>query len=90
MLVGLDAFVGASEADFVQKGVAWANDLQLLASLRAGMRERCAKSPVFNGEIVAAGLARALRIMWRRWCEGQPATSFDVSQEASRPSPVLQ
>ncbi|SAL25674.1 TPR domain-containing protein [Caballeronia peredens] len=68
---GLEAFVANDEADFVAKGVYWANHLNELAEVRAGMRERCAQSPSFNAEVISAGLAASLRTMWRRWCAGE-------------------
>jgi predicted O-linked N-acetylglucosamine transferase (SPINDLY family) len=77
--VGLADFVASDKDDFVRKGVALASDLDALAALRAGMRERCAQSPVFRPEVVAETVTQALRIMWRRWCDGLPAESFEVS-----------
>ncbi len=76
--VGLADFVARDKNDFVRKGVALASDLDALAALRAGMRERCAQSPVFRPEVVAATVTQALRVMWQRWCDGLPAESFDV------------
>ena len=75
---GLDAFLACEAADFVQKGVSWAADLSSLASLRAGLRARFAQSAMNQSAMVAAGLERALRFMWQRWCAGLPAESFDV------------
>ncbi|HXZ09389.1 MAG TPA: tetratricopeptide repeat protein [Paraburkholderia sp.] len=81
---GLEAFVATDADDFVRKGVARAADLPALATLRAGMRERCMASPMFRSEAIAAGVVEALRIMWRRWCEGLPARAFDVSGEVAQ------
>ena len=74
--VGLQEFVVTDAADFVRKGIALAGDLPALAALRAGMRARCEGAPHRRPEVVADGVNRALRIMWRRWCAGQPAESF--------------
>jgi len=76
--VGLEEFIASDEDDFVQKGLRWANDLSSLASLRAGLRERFAKSAIGQPVLVAEGLEQAFRIMWQRWCNGLPAEPFDV------------
>ena len=78
--VGLQSFVAQDKDDFVRRGVALASDLPALAVLRTGMRERCQQSPVFRPEVIAKSVTSALRVMWRRWCDGLPAESFDVSE----------
>ncbi len=77
--VGLDAFVAKDAADFEAKGVQWARDLVALAGVRAGLRQRIEQSPIRDPGAIAAGLERALRTMWQRWCAGLPAESFDVN-----------
>lgn len=76
--VGLQDFVVARAEDFVTRGLFWANNLDALAQLRAGLREACVQSPFRKPELIAAGLDYALRNMWRRWCAGLPAETFDV------------
>ncbi|WP_408226495.1 O-linked N-acetylglucosamine transferase family protein [Paraburkholderia sediminicola] len=78
---GLDAFVATDKQDFVAKGIAFATDITALADLRNGLRERCATSAAFRPDVVAAGVSRALRIMWQRWCDGQPVAAFEVPNE---------
>jgi predicted O-linked N-acetylglucosamine transferase (SPINDLY family) len=65
---GLDAFVARSGREFVDKGIRWAGDLEALAELRAGMRERFLASPMGRPEEFAQSLAEAFRTMWRSWC----------------------
>ena len=77
--MGLEAeFTARDTADFVQKGLFWAGNLAALSAIRAGLRERFAKSARGQPAVVAASMERALRIMWRRWCAGLPAESFEV------------
>lgn len=76
---GLDAFVARDAADFMKKGVSWSGRLAELAEIRAGLRERFAQSARGQPALVAAGVERALRMMWQRWCAGLPAESFEVS-----------
>jgi len=77
--VGLDDFVAGDAAGFVATGVRWARDPAALAVVRAGLRERYARSPMGRPEVIAAGLERALRRMWQRWCAGLPAATIDVT-----------
>ncbi len=86
--VGLESCIADDMDDYVRKGVALATDLQALAGLRAGMRARCAQSPMFNPDVIAAGFSQALRVMWRTWCEGKPVESFEISQGALQGSAV--
>jgi len=80
---GLTQFVATDADDFVRRGVALAGDLPALAALRAGLRERCQRSPMFQPQEVARGVGAAMRTMWRRWCEGLPAQTFTVETEGT-------
>jgi predicted O-linked N-acetylglucosamine transferase (SPINDLY family) len=77
--VGLEDFIAHDADDFVAKAVFWATQPGRLAELRGSLRQRCAAAPLRRPEIVADGLERALRLMWRRWCCGAPAAAFEVS-----------
>lgn len=79
--VGLDAFVAQDTTDFVQKGLYWAGNLDSLASVRARLRESFQQSAIGQPAIVAAGVECALRMMWKRWCVGLPAESFEVNRQ---------
>ena len=37
---------------------------------------RCEASPSRSPDLIAAGMYRALRHMWQRWCAGLPPESF--------------
>jgi protein O-GlcNAc transferase len=65
---GLTDFVAHSPQDFIEKGVHWANHLDALAALRAGMRERFLSHPIGQPAAAAEGLSTAFRQMWRGWC----------------------
>ncbi len=79
--VGLTDWVAGDAEDFVLRAVGWAGRLDELARLRAGMRDRLLSSPLRQPETVARGLETAFRIMHRRWCDGLPAESFEVTLE---------
>jgi predicted O-linked N-acetylglucosamine transferase (SPINDLY family) len=78
---GLERFVASDAQDFVQRGVALAEEIPMLAELRATMRERCLASPMFQPDFIAQSVSRALRTMWQRWCAGLPAETFDVTAQ---------
>ena len=87
--VGLEQYIATSKDDYVSKAVTLAAQVPELAALRAGLRDRCSQSPMFQPDILAQSMSRALRIMWRRWCEGQPAASFDVTQTPGDRAPAV-
>jgi protein O-GlcNAc transferase len=76
--VGLDEFVAHDPSDYVKRATRWATDLDSLAALRAGLRERIATAPHLQAQAVANGMQAALRMMWHRWCAGLPPASFEV------------
>jgi predicted O-linked N-acetylglucosamine transferase (SPINDLY family) len=80
---GLEAFVAVDKADFVGKGLSWAANLVELSILRMELRKRFKQSAMGQPAIVASGLERALRVMWRRWCMDLPAESFEVRRQDS-------
>ncbi len=78
-LLGLNAFVAKDAADFVAKGVAWSKNLDELAAVRAGLRQRWERAPGREPALTAGCLERALRCMWQRWCLGQAPESFEIA-----------
>jgi protein O-GlcNAc transferase len=76
---GLEVFIAHDPADFVQKGLLWSVNLAALSDIRTELRERFTQSAVGQPALIAAGLERALRSMWQRWCDGLPPAVLDVS-----------
>jgi protein O-GlcNAc transferase len=89
MRVGLDDWSVTSTDAYVERAVRAANDLPGLATLRAGLRERIAHSPLCQSRNIARSLEFALRTMWQRWCAGLPAEAFTVSLEQALSAPPL-
>ena len=79
--LGLEAFIAEDQADFVEKGLSWANNLGALSILRLELRDRFRQSAMGQPAVIANGLESALRTMWKRWCDGLPAESFEVSRQ---------
>lgn len=77
--LGLDMFIAPDDDTFVALGTLLAQNLGELAALRAGMRARFEASVVGNPAVCAAGLQRALRLMWQRWCAGEPPAPLRIT-----------
>ncbi len=66
--IGLPELAADSPARYIELAVELAGDRGRLARLRAGLRERVARSPLTDGHSFTCGLEEAYRAMWRRWC----------------------
>lgn len=74
--VGLTELIAKTPEDYVHMAVELAKDLDRLAALRAGLRERMRSSPLCNARTFTRNLENAYREMWRKWCsEQRTATS---------------
>lgn len=78
--MGMGDWVADDVTEFVRLAVGKAQDMEALAVLRQGMRERWLNMPLLRSSTVARGLEAALRIMWQRWCAGLPAAHFEVRE----------
>jgi predicted O-linked N-acetylglucosamine transferase (SPINDLY family) len=65
MNAGLPQWIAADEDDYAAKAVAHAADLENLAALRAGLREKVLGSPLFDASRFARHFEAALRAMGR-------------------------
>jgi predicted O-linked N-acetylglucosamine transferase (SPINDLY family) len=54
--------------EYVEIALALAGDLERLADLRAGLRQRLLASPLADVKGYTADVEAAFRAMWRRWC----------------------
>lgn len=84
--LGLDAFVTADAELFVQRAVFLSENIAPLAAMRISMRDRYNASLVGRPEVAAAGLERAMRIMWQRWCAGIAPGPIRVALEDLTPA----
>ena len=66
--VGLTETVAANPSEYVELALRLAGDLPHLAAIRAGLRDRMARSPLCDGERFARHLMALLRDVWRQWC----------------------
>ncbi|MCZ8143600.1 MAG: tetratricopeptide repeat protein [Acetobacteraceae bacterium] len=65
--VGLQDWIAADAADYIEKAVAFARDPDGLAALRA----RLSLGPLGDAGAYARGLEAAWRFIWRDWCARQ-------------------
>lgn len=84
--LGLDAFVTADADLFVQRAVFLSENIPPLAAMRISMRDRYNASLVGKPEVAAAGMERAMRIMWQRWCAGISPGPIRVALEDIAPA----
>lgn len=80
--LGRTEWIAETEADYVDKAVALAADLNALAALRAGLREEMKISRLMDEAGFARSVEAAYRAMWQRWCDGEPAEAFELAGEA--------
>jgi predicted O-linked N-acetylglucosamine transferase (SPINDLY family) len=71
--LGLGDWVAASEADYAALAVRRAGDLEDLARLRVGMRERILASDAGNPDRYTRAVEAAYRDMWHHWLGQHPA-----------------
>jgi predicted O-linked N-acetylglucosamine transferase (SPINDLY family) len=66
--LGYPDWVAKDEDEYVAKAVRFSSDLEGLAKIRAGLRERLKASIICSPEYVRH-VESAYRRLWRRWCE---------------------
>lgn len=77
---GLPDWVANSVEAYSEMAVTRAGDLDALAALRAGLREKVRRSPLCDAPRFGRGLGAALRHAWREWCAEQ--SSADAPKAA--------
>jgi predicted O-linked N-acetylglucosamine transferase (SPINDLY family) len=68
--LGMTDLIADTAEDYVAIAARLAGDLGRLAALRAGLRERMARSPLTDAKRFTLNLEKAYREMWERWCGG--------------------
>lgn len=67
--LGREEWIADTEAQYIDKAVAMAGDLQALQAIRAGLREQMLHSAICDGPLLARRVEDAYRGMWQRYCE---------------------
>lgn len=76
--MGHEEFVADSMDDYVAKAVALARDPERLRRLRPEIRRALLDAPFSDGPRFVRDLEQALRVMWRRFVEGEPPAPFEI------------
>jgi predicted O-linked N-acetylglucosamine transferase (SPINDLY family) len=66
--VGLPELIAETAEEYVRVVGGLASNLERLAALREGLRERLRRSPLMDAERFCRGMEAAYRWMWRQWC----------------------
>lgn len=66
--VGLEDWIASSPDDYIARACRQGADLAALSHLRAGLRERVARSPLCDAARFTVGLESCYRQLWRAWC----------------------
>jgi len=66
--VGLGELVAPTKDRYVEIALALASDVERLANLRAGMRDRVRGSALMDAAGFTRGLEEEYRRMWGAWC----------------------
>jgi predicted O-linked N-acetylglucosamine transferase (SPINDLY family) len=69
--LGMADWVASNADDYVVRAVRHSADLQALARLRQGLRQRLLDSPLCDATRFAGYFEQALRGLWRDWCGRQ-------------------
>lgn len=68
---GIPELIASNVDEYVSLGTSLGLDQDRLRALRAGLRDRVAKSPLMDQTAFACNMEAAYRGMWRRWCNEQ-------------------
>ena len=89
--VGLTDWVCSSSEAYLALAVKWANDLDALSTLRGQLRDQVLASPLCDAKRFARNFESALRDVWTRWCDSQPAMPTKPDNETEKmpaPQPI--
>ena len=70
--VGLEDWIAIDEDDYVSRTLFHASDIDRLAQLRSGLRQKVLASPLFNAPRFALHLEDALQKMWQQKMYSEP------------------
>jgi predicted O-linked N-acetylglucosamine transferase (SPINDLY family) len=71
--LGRAEWVARDPDEYVRISVGLASDPRALAAIRRAQRARVAASPLCDAPRFARHFEAALRVLWRNWCDAQPA-----------------
>ncbi|HFV9214586.1 TPA: methyltransferase regulatory domain-containing protein [Enterobacter roggenkampii] len=76
----LEQFIAIDEQDYINKAVAWCDNIAELAIIRQGMRARIPREND-SGNKIAVNLEKALREAWHIYCRGEPPHELIITSQ---------
>jgi predicted O-linked N-acetylglucosamine transferase (SPINDLY family) len=83
--VGLPELIAKNEAEYEEKALAFANDLEALTSLRAKLKRKRLSSPLFDTRGFAADIERGFDMIFERHLQGLPPAHLDIPAKIDTP-----
>lgn len=80
--VGLKECVAETVQDYVRIASSFTTEIDRLATIRAGLRNRLMNSPLCDARGFTSVLEDIYRELWQRWCDDQARTSEEDESEA--------
>ncbi|MDR3474353.1 MAG: tetratricopeptide repeat protein [Devosia sp.] len=74
--MGMQEWIASDTAEYVRRAAAVAADIDTLATLRGGLRQRLLASPLMDAPRFARNLEAAFRGMWQNWCAAQDGSAM--------------
>jgi len=84
MNAGLPSWIAHTTDEYVALARKHASDLDSLAQVRRGLRNRVATSPIFDSALFAKHFSEALRGMWKDWCATNPGSAIRAKWKIPR------
>ena len=66
--LGLDDFAADDEEGYIDIARRWSGDIEGLARLRKGLRQRLEESPLCDAERYARSMEEVYTRLWQEWC----------------------
>jgi protein O-GlcNAc transferase len=76
--LGLRELIAETPAEYEQKALCLASNVDRLAELRGSLRERMQHSALCDGASFIRGLESVYRRLWQRWCDGASDTASRI------------
>lgn len=74
----LNNFIAQNAEQFIQQGVHFSQNIEMLEYVRSTLRNRMTQSALLQPEMLANSVELAFRQIWATWCANKPVTSFEI------------
>lgn len=74
----LNNFIAQNIEQFIQQGVHFSQNIEMLEYVRSTLRNRMMQSALLQPEMLANSVELAFRQVWATWCSNKSITSFEI------------